>query len=57
MRQTKRGELAHRTNDVLSVDFHEWVRLEAQYRAFELASEFGVAPKDVQMLKKQQPRP
>ncbi|EPR27076.1 hypothetical protein ABS784_02600 [Geobacillus sp. G4] len=57
MRQTKRGEQAHRTNDVLSVDFHEWVRLEAQYRAFELASEFGVAPKDVQMLKKQQPRP
>ncbi|MCG6793684.1 hypothetical protein [Geobacillus sp. YHL] len=57
MRQTKRGEQAHRTNDVLSVDFHEWVRLEAQYRAFELASEFGVAPKDVQMLRKQQPRP
>ncbi|AGE23162.1 hypothetical protein NSQ51_11830 [Geobacillus sp. FSL K6-0789] len=57
MRQTKRGEQAHRADDVLSADFHEWVRLEAQYRAFELASEFGVAPKDVQMLKKQQPRP
>ncbi|OKO97083.1 hypothetical protein RA955_02680 [Geobacillus proteiniphilus] len=57
MRQTKRGEQAHRTNDVLSADFYEWVRLEAQYSAFELATEFGVAPKDVQMLKKQQLRP
>ncbi|WP_033842330.1 MULTISPECIES: hypothetical protein [Geobacillus] len=57
MRQTNRGEQAHRSNDVLSADFHEWVRLEAQYSAFELASEFGVAPKDVQMLKKQLFRP
>ncbi|BAD76861.1 MULTISPECIES: hypothetical protein [Geobacillus] len=57
MRQTRKSEQAHQASDVLSADFHEWVRLEAQYRAFELASEFGVAPKDVQMLKKQQPRP
>ncbi|AGT32912.1 hypothetical protein M493_13355 [Geobacillus genomosp. 3] len=57
MRQTGRGVQAHRTNDVLSADFHEWMRLESEYSAFELASEFGVTLKDVQTLKKQQFRP
>ncbi|QNU28726.1 hypothetical protein IC803_04000 [Geobacillus sp. 46C-IIa] len=57
MRQTGRSEQAHRTNDVLSADFHEWMRLEAEYSAFELASEFGVTLKDMQMLKKQRFRP
>jgi len=57
MRQTGRGEQAHRANDVLSASFHEWTRLEAEYSAFELASEFGVTLKDMQILKKQQFRP
>ncbi|QIZ68487.1 MULTISPECIES: hypothetical protein [Geobacillus] len=57
MRQTGRSEQAHRTSDVLSADFHEWMRLEAEYSAFELASEFGVTLKDMQMLKKQRFRP
>ncbi|BBW95465.1 hypothetical protein MKY25_05580 [Geobacillus sp. FSL W8-0032] len=57
MRQTKRGEQAHRTSDVLSADFHEWVRLDDQCSAFELSSELGVAGKEVQMLKKQRFRP
>ncbi|MBB6282893.1 hypothetical protein [Geobacillus subterraneus] len=57
MRQMGRSEQAHRTSDVLSADFHEWMRLEAEYSAFELASELGVTLKDVQMLKKQRFRP
>ncbi|MFC0296197.1 hypothetical protein [Geobacillus jurassicus] len=57
MRQTNRGEQAHRTSDVLFADFHEWLRLQSEYSAFELASEFGVTLNDVQRLKKQQFRP
>ncbi|ADI25958.1 MULTISPECIES: hypothetical protein [unclassified Geobacillus] len=57
MRQADKSEQAHRADDVLSVDFHEWMRLQSEYSAFELASEFGVLPHGVQRLKKQQFRP
>ena len=57
MRQTGRSKQAHRSNDVLSADFHEWLRLKAEDSAFELASEFGVTLKDVQTMKKQWFRP
>ncbi|KFL14740.1 MULTISPECIES: hypothetical protein [Geobacillus] len=57
MRQTRKSEQVHQASDVLSADFHEWMRVEADYSAFELASEFGVTLRDVQMLKQQRFRP
>ncbi|MBA2873614.1 hypothetical protein [Thermaerobacillus caldiproteolyticus] len=54
MRNSAKGEFAQRkASELFHVDFHEFMRKEANHTAFELASEFGLTLKDVQKLKKQ----
>ncbi|WP_125009421.1 hypothetical protein [Parageobacillus thermoglucosidasius] len=54
MRYSAKGEFAQRkASELFSIDFHEFMRKEAEHTAFELASEFGLTLRDVQKLKKQ----
>jgi hypothetical protein len=54
VRNSAKGEFAQaRANDLFNIDFHEFMKREADSTAFELTSEFGLTLKEVQKLKKQ----
>jgi hypothetical protein len=54
VRNSAKGEFAQaRTSDLFHIDFHEFMKREADLAAFELASEFGLTLREVQKLKKQ----
>jgi hypothetical protein len=54
VRNSAKGEFAQaRTSELFNVDFHEFMKREAESSAFELASEFGLALREVRKLKKQ----
>ncbi|KXG11410.1 hypothetical protein AT864_00493 [Anoxybacillus sp. P3H1B] len=54
VRSSAKGEFAHRkASELFHVDFHEFMRKEADYTNYELASEFGLTLRDVRKLKKQ----
>ncbi|RAK17316.1 hypothetical protein B0I26_11235 [Anoxybacillus vitaminiphilus] len=54
MRNSAKGEFAQaRASELVHIDFHEFMKREADLTAFELASEFGLTLREVQKLKKQ----
>jgi hypothetical protein len=54
LRNSAKGDFAKaRASELFNVDFHEFMKQEAESSAFELASEFGLTLRDVRKLKKQ----
>jgi hypothetical protein len=54
VRNSAKAEFAQaRSNDLFNIDFHEFMKREADSTVFELASEFGLTLREVQKLKKQ----
>lgn len=54
VRNSAKGEFAHgKGSELFHIDFHEFIRKEADHTAYELASEFGLTLRDVRKLKKQ----
>ncbi|MCU9613981.1 hypothetical protein OEV98_10450 [Caldibacillus lycopersici] len=54
MRSSDKHELSNLSgNDVLGVDFHDFLVKQTNSTTYELASEFGISLGDVQKLKKQ----
>ncbi len=52
MRSSEKKEQAHRSGQLLGLDFHDFIEKERHASNFELAAEFGLSLKEVRILKK-----